>query len=298
MPSPEVTVIIPTLCCAKRSEELVRAIRSVTEQQGVEIIVLVVVNGSLFDPELLGKVSDTKGVKVLSLEVAGISNARFRGRQYVDTPYFLFLDDDDELYPFALHDLLGKFSLSESDVGLVIADAYNDYRSKNYGFYPSCSEIELHPLAALLDENWLIVQSTLFKTEVVPSRIFDIKTNSNECTMIAFNIALENIKIKVLDKVICVIHDKEDSESKTEHFITNEPYVIKWMLTKDVPREIKIKLHRKLAAAFHNNSMYYLKRNVFLAAFVNHVKSMLISAGDSYFLYGRHILNKFISRLF
>lgn len=291
MSTSQVTVIIPTLCAPKRAMELVRAIESVNNQRGVvPAQTLVVVNGHWADPVLLEKVTNLPGVKVLQIAEAGISIARLHGRRKVETPYFLFLDDDDELYPNALEELLATFAASDSDTGLVIADAFNDYRNCKYGFDPSAAAIERDPLSTLLDQNWLIVQSALFKTALAPAHLFDLETKSNECTMIAFNLALEKIKVRVNENALALIHDKPDSESKTEHFITQESDVVKWMLTRDVPPEIKAKLRRKLAATFHNNSTYYLERRLFRKAMLAHVRSLLVPGGDPYFLYGRHIL--------
>ena len=297
MSSAQVTVIIPTLCGSKRAMELIRAIASVHAQEDVVAETLVVVNGDRFEPTLLEKIRNTTGVTVLMLSTPGISNARLNGRKHVKTPYFLFLDDDDEIYPHALKELLGTFGSSSSDIGLVISDAYNDLRCRNYGFHPSAAEIERDPLGTLLWQNWLIVQSALFKTALAPVHLFDIQTASNECTMIAFNLTLENIKVKVNEKVLAVIHDKMDSESKTEHFITQETEVIQWMLVKKVPSKIKMILRRKLAAAFHNNSVYFLERGMFRKALVAHIKSLLITGGDRYALYGRHIFYSFVKSL-
>lgn len=285
-----VTVVIPTLCATKRAMELQRAIASVNAQEDVAVQTLVVVNGQWFEQELLAKVKSTPGVTVLMLAMPGISTARLHGRQHVQTPYFLFLDDDDELYPSALREMLATFQASDRDTGLVVADAYNDYRCSNYGFVPSSQHIERDPMGALLEQNWLIAQAALFKTALAPMHLFDIRTDSNECTMIAFNLALENIKVRVNEKVLALIHDNMDSESKTEHFIVQETKVIRWMLRHHVPSATRARLRRKLAAAFHNNSVYYLQRRMFWKSLVAHLKSMLVPGGDSYALYGRHIV--------
>lgn len=291
-----VTVIIPTLCAPKRAMELVRAIDSVNAQQGeFGVETLVTVNGPWSDPALLAKVSAMPGVQVLQIEAAGISIARLHGRRHVKTPYFLFLDDDDELYPHALEELLATFAKSDPDTALVIADAFNDYRNRRYGFDPSPEAIERDPLSTLLDQNWLIVQSALFKTELAPAHLFDLETRSNECTMIAFNFALAGMKVRVNDKALAIIHDKPDSESKTEHFITQETEVVKWMLAQPVPPAIRAKLRRKLAATHHNNSTYYLQRGMFLKSLRAHIKSLLVPGGDSYFLYTRHVVRGMFS---
>ena len=292
-----VSIVIPTLCATKRAVELVRAIESVHRQVGVPPAqVIVVVNGRWFDPALVERVAGMACVKVFRIVEAGISVARLHGREQVDTPYFLMLDDDDELLPNALEQLLGTFEASDADTGVVVADAYNDLRQGNYGFFPSVEAIERDPLNTLLEQNWLIAQSALFRTALIPPRHFDIRTQSNECTMIAFNVAVDRIKVKVNENVLAIIHDKLDSESKMEHFATQETTVVQWMLTKKVPSDVRSKLRRKLAATFHNNSMYFLRHRRYREAVVAHIRSMLVRGGDPYFLYGRHILNAMLKR--
>lgn len=277
--------------------ELRRSMKSISGQVGVVALTCVVVNGNRVDSELLEEISGLPNVLVLRIDTAGISIARLEGRRSVETPYFLFLDDDDELCPNALGELLSTFNANDSDTGLVIADAYNDYRQSNYGFVPSASAIEQDPLSTLLDQNWFIAQSALFKTELVPEYLFDIHTKSNECTMIAFNLALLNIKIRVNQQVLAIIHDKPDSESKTEHFITEETAVVRWMLSNNaIPIMVRRKLRRKLAACLHNNSIYYLERRRFGKSIWAHFTSLLVPGGARYFLYGRHILRGMVKK--
>jgi glycosyltransferase involved in cell wall biosynthesis len=285
----EVTVVIPTLCGTERSEQLLRAIASIKAQIDVSVAILVVINGNRFDHNLLTKVKNY-GVGILILEKAGISSARLLGRQNITSPYFMFLDDDDELYPYSTKELLQSFNSSNSDIGIVIADAYSCQRQRNFGFVSTPEEIESNPLKALLKENWLIIQSALFKTESVPAFLFDIETTSNECTLLAFRLANHNIKVKVNTKPLAIIHDSPNSESKSEHFITKEPDVIKTIIKMDLPKDITSELKQKLSKSFHNNSTYYLNRGLIFKAIHAHINSLILPGGFKYLLYTRHLL--------
>lgn len=297
MAEAEVTVIIPTLCGAERSMELLRAIASIKSQLDVVVKILIVVNGNRYDEELLKKIISTQGVTVLFLETAGIARARHYGREHVETPYFSFLDDDDELYPYSIREQLLTFNSSDSNTGLVVADAYSVYNNRNFGWVATREEIERNPLSALLKANWLIIQSALFKSSLVPAQLFDIKIQSNECTILAFNLALANVKVRVNEKALSIIHDSAVSESKSENFITKETDAIKYIMAMDLPSDIRSGLKYKLSSAFHNNSVYYLRKNFILKSFSSHLRSLFLPSGMRYLAYTRHILFGWIERL-
>lgn len=297
MSEAEVTVIIPTLCGTVRSNELLRAIASIKSQLDVVVDILVVVNGNKYDDELLKIIIGIQGVTVLLLEAAGIAGARYYGRKNVLTPYFSFLDDDDELYPYSIREQLLTFNSSDSNTGLVIADAYSVYNNCNFGWVATPEEIEQDPLSALLKSNWLIIQSALFKSSQVPVRLFDIKTRSNECTVLAFALSLANVKVRVNDKALSIIHDSAVSESKSEYFITKETDAIKCIMAMNLPGNIRAGLKYKLSSAFHNNSVYYLRRSLIFKSLASHFRSLFLPGGMRYIAYTRHILFEWIKRL-
>ena len=254
--------------------------------------VLVVVNGQSFDNNLLHHIRSIKCVRVLMVKEAGIANARLQGRLNVSAPHFLMLDDDDELLPNAVGDMLAAFRSAPEGTGLVLADSYNTGRRGKYGFVPSPSAIEDNPLDALTRQNWLILQSTLFRTVTVPPEVFKVETLSNECTLIAYKICVAGIGVKVLDSVVATVHFSPNlpSESKTEHFITQEPIAIKQLLALDLPIHIKNRLNMKLGAAHHYNAEYFLRQRKFRHAWRSHLASLITTGGLRYNAFTRYLL--------
>ena len=288
----DVTVVIPTMCGGERAVEIQRAISSAKNQTKVTVDILIVVNGIRYDATLLQQIRTMDYVRVIQLDAPGISNARHHGRLYVQAPYFLMPDGDDELEPHALATMIEIFRRSPDSVGLVLADAHNTGYCSTYGFKPSPAEIERDPLSALIEQNWLILQSTLFKTQRVASELFDVDTRSNECTFIAFKICLAAVKVRVQEGTVAIIHNNagKPSESKSDHFIIEEPQTIQQLLNMPVPRHIKKKLKAKLSRAHHAISAYYLRKGHIWQATKSHCLSLFLPGGQKNLLYTRHLI--------
>lgn len=89
----EVTVVIPT---HNRTALLRRTLRSVLAQEGVELTVLVVDDGSVDGTEASVRALDDPRVTLLRHPVArGVSAARNTGLAHATTPWVAFVDDDD-----------------------------------------------------------------------------------------------------------------------------------------------------------------------------------------------------------
>lgn len=297
MSNEQVTVIIPTLCNRERSFELNRAIESVRKQQNINVAIIVVVNGNKADLSLLATIKGLRDVVVLQIEQPNVSIARYTGLLHSSTPYFLFLDDDDELYPNAIERMLAKFNSSEHEIGLVISDAYNEGYNRNIGFISDPAIIESCPLEALVTENWLVIQATLFKRAIVPDNLFDLEAKYNECTLLAFKIALSNIKISILNEPLVRIHNTPNSASKSNDFLVSDIEIINFILSMNLPDLIRKKMRRKLANAYHNISVYYLDNNKIMPSFITHLQSLIYPGGRQYLSYTRHIFLKAIKLL-
>ena len=99
--APLCTVIIPTLAAAERHSLLLRAIESTRRNQSPPLV-LVVINGSRRSPEVIADLRARSGLRVLQLDQASLPAAIEAGRHAVATPFFSFVDDDDEYLPEAV----------------------------------------------------------------------------------------------------------------------------------------------------------------------------------------------------
>ena len=100
MSDPEVSVIVPT---RNRSQRLAVALRSALEQEGVDLEVVVVDDGSTDDTqELVARIDDPRISYVHRDDPGGVSLARNVGIQQARGRWIAFLDDDDVWAPTKL----------------------------------------------------------------------------------------------------------------------------------------------------------------------------------------------------
>ena len=113
---PEVSVIVPTY---NRAHTLGDSLRSLLGQEGVDLEVIVVDDGSTDDtPALVAAIGDPR-LRVLTGTHAGIAAARNRGLAAARAPYVAFHDSDDLALPNRLAVPVG-YLREHPDVALVI----------------------------------------------------------------------------------------------------------------------------------------------------------------------------------
>jgi glycosyltransferase involved in cell wall biosynthesis len=112
-PAPLVSVVIPT---HNRWRRLPRALRTALGQEGVDLEVVVVDDGSTDNsPAVLRSVRDPR-VRVLRNETSrGVAAARNRGIQAADGEWIAFLDDDDLWSPQKLRLQLERAAATRAD---------------------------------------------------------------------------------------------------------------------------------------------------------------------------------------
>ncbi|HEY6472778.1 MAG TPA: glycosyltransferase family 2 protein, partial [Acidimicrobiales bacterium] len=98
---PRIDVVVPT---RNRAGLAVGAVRNALQQTGVDVRVIVVVDGT--EDETAHVVRDLEDDRVSVLEhegQSGLSAARNDGIAHGDSPWIAFLDDDDRWAPDKLH---------------------------------------------------------------------------------------------------------------------------------------------------------------------------------------------------
>lgn len=281
-----ITVIIPTL--AQRPMELERAIASVTSQHGVEAIPMVVVNGDRYDQDLLARLRLMPSILCHQIDIAGVSNARFVGRQKVETPYFAFLDDDDELLPGSLESRLDALVRADADV--VVTNGYREIDGNRRVIFSRFDDYANDPAVALLEENWLASAGGLFRTATVGEYLLDGLPDFLEMTLLAFLLA-QNHTIIRLDRPTFIIHaDAANQASQSFRYYAEVPRVLQQMASLTSRRDLRSRLRRRQAAAWHEASERALESGRTLAAWKYHLKSLATGDGLRYLLYTRHII--------
>lgn len=281
-----VTVIIPTL--ANRPEELERALQSIISQRDIDATPLVVVNGRRYDPDLVNRLRQRPGIRFHQIETASVSRARFEGRRQVETTYFAFLDDDDELLPEALSLRYNAFADHKSDV--VVTNGYRQKGQKREVIFPKFGHDLNDPARGLLEENWLASAGGLFRTETVNDHHFEGLPDFLEMTFLAFKMA-HHLTITRLDIPTFVIHaGAADQASASWRYYQEVPKILRQMQELTPRGDLRVRLRQKQAAALHEASVKALQNKDKLSAWKYHLRSLTTGNGLRYFPYTRHIV--------
>lgn len=285
-PMETVSVIIPTTCAPQRKELLKRAIKSVLEQQGVSIELIIAVNGKIFDPDYLQTLRADNRLKVTYLETPGAPLACKHGRSLVSSTYFGFLDDDDEYLPDAL---ATKVKLISQDASLDMITT-NGYAGRDNSLaYEHVEHINSDPLTALADHNWVASCGGLYRSASIDEQYFADLPPYIEWTMLAFRILLANKRVKFFNVPTFRINDTPDSLSKSDSYRTSTVYVIETLLKLPLPWHVRSRLRRRLLAARHELSVYNLQRGNRINAWKLHILSMAGLSGMKYASYTRRL---------
>lgn len=286
-PAPLVTVIIPTLCSANRAESLKRGLRSIFDNQcstEAAVCVLVVVNGSSVDEPTFAFLQKQERVKILRLNQPGVAKAQRVGRNAVDTRYFCFLDDDDELVS---HSLAWRIEALERnrDIDVLVADGY---RNENGVDLPcnSLPGLDEDPHECLLRANWLASCAALFRTASVRASLWDGVSDYYEFTIIAHALALES-KIQFDARFGYRIHFTPGSASQSTAFRVAEISALEKILAMPLPKKIRRGVEAKLGNAHHIEADQLLRSGTRTAAWRHHQRSLVCPDGHRFVLYTR-----------
>jgi glycosyltransferase involved in cell wall biosynthesis len=190
---PKVSIVIPTSAERSRRSMLDRAIGTAYEQAcAVEIIV--VVNGNRVDRQALADIeADERVARVMRLDEGNVSAARYAGLEAATGDYFGFLDDDDELLPNAMSTRLALF---RPDRDVVSTNGYVVEAGKPDAIFVP---LELDPNAGLdtsvLEFNWFLSFSSLFRTASVPRSLFDVRLRYFEWSYLFFKLLDAGVRI-------------------------------------------------------------------------------------------------------
>ena len=283
-----ISVIIPTLAEAKRHASLLRAIDSILSQEGVHAIPIVVVNGNRFDPSLVEQLEKLEGIKLHMEATSGLVNAHVVGRSLVETPYFSFLDDDDEYLSHALRIRLDVMRLSDQ-VDLVVSNGYRfDGEMRSISAH-KLEDAKRDPFLALLDNNWLTSCGGLYRAKKIDVHFFEDAPEYAEWTYLAFKIAISH-EVAFVDNPSYVINDTDGSVSKSTNYNSALADVMARILALPLPSHIRPKVRRKYGSALHDLSSNCLQTSERKKALKCHLKSLCQPGGLRFFLYTRKFL--------
>jgi glycosyltransferase involved in cell wall biosynthesis len=284
-----VTVIVPTVASRARGASLQRAIESIRSQQGVPAVALVVANGPHCDWEILGAAKALDRVRVVYQPEPGLPGALRAGRALVDTPFFAFLDDDDELLPNAL---ACRLAALQADPSASLAVTAGDFVSDDGTRVrtPDIASVRVDPVSALIQGNWLASAAGLYRTEQVGEDVFARIPAYLEWTYVAVRLALRN-RVAFVEEPTFVCHTgSPDSLSASKSYLRAQPDALRRIMELKPPRAFASALRCKYAAAWHNLSNSELREGNYWLAWRYHFATIARFSGLRYLSYTRHLI--------
>lgn len=293
-----VTVIIPTLCEAKRAAGLERAILSIQNSSHTSVKILLVINGQYFDHKLVASLKNRTDIKVLQIAEGSAPLAHSVGRQAVTTELFSFLDDDDELLPNALDIRIKKLD-NNKNADVIVCNGYKHINSKDMPVYTDIESVPKEPLKSLYRENWLSSCNSMFRTSSIKLGYFDDPHPYMEWTWLAYKLCMNNITVIVANDMTFRCYDTPDSLSKSSTFMESRVTLYQRMLAMNPPTDIRNIIKNKKTNAWHDISEHELTAGRRFAATRAHLFSLTSHiSGIKYLPYSRHIIFNYIKNIY
>lgn len=283
-----VTVIIPTTCERVRWSSLERAIVGILAQEGVAARVIAVVNGNRYDPDCFEALKRKDGVTVLYRSTGSAPLAQAAGRDAVETPYFAFLDDDDEYLPGALATRLAPLH-ADPALDFVVANGYRARNGRDELAIGDSSAIVADPLAALCERNWMASCAGLFRTRTVTADYFADPAPYMEWTYLAFRLTA-SLRMRWLDAPTYRINDSPVSLSKSDAYLRSELEILQRVLALPLPPQARRAVRRKLGRACHVFAEKSRRQGSHAQAWRFHLDSLSKPGGWRYLTYSRKLV--------
>ena len=220
--TPALTIVIPTVCSEARANSLLRAIESARSSSKEPLIVLVVANGPQVSDGLYAGIEKLPDVTCLRLPDGSLPLALLAGRSHVNTEFFSFLDDDDELLPGS-SDARLEVLREDPTADVSVLNGYREIAGSLTLMNPNMQGIDDAPLKMILKRNWFASCSSVFRTATVGVEMFEAPQAYAEWTWLALRLSLMNRKFVAIDSPGYVVHDTPLSLSKSRRYV--ESYV-------------------------------------------------------------------------
>lgn len=289
-PEADITVIIPTIGDERRRETIWRTIESAGPRSGARTRVLVVVNGKRFSQQLLDDLRASPDADCLYIEQGSLPMALRAGREAVRSPYFAFIDDDDEFLPGGLGRRLDVLQ-SRPDAAFIISQGWfhTDGRDEPQTNL-NAAAIHPDPLGCLLRENWLATSASgLYRSERVGAEDFREMPSYLEWTYLGFRLASRHPFV-FIDEPTYRRYDVPGSLSKSLNFRKGMVDAIGRILELPLPPATLDALHVKLTHATHDLSVLALESGDRREAWRQHLRTLSQRGGLRFLGYTRHLL--------
>lgn len=285
---PSISVIIPTTCERARWASLERAIAGILAQDGVAAQVIVVVNGKRYDPECFEALKRKQGVTVLYRSVGSAPLAQTAGRAAVETPFFAFLDDDDDYLPGALATRVAPL-LADRALDFVVTNGYRARGGVDEIAIADSGAIAADPLGALCQQNWMASCAGLFRSSTVGSTYFEDPAPYMEWTYLAFRLTIR-LTMRWIDQPTYRINDSPVSLSKSDVYLRSELDILRRILALPLPAPVRRAVRHKIGRTCHAFAERSRAQDQRAEAWRFHLGSLAQPGGWRYLLYSRKLV--------
>ena len=279
-----ISVIIPTRLDHARHAALHRALSSIRAQQGVPARIIIVANGPQIDRPLMAALATQADVQMLHLPAPGLKAAQLAGRDAVTTPFFCFLDDDDEYLPGALTSRIAPM-LADPSIDAVVG---RGFRIEEGQQRPSGRASDADPLDELTRHNWLTSCGAVYRSARVGREFFIRMPRYFEWTWLAFDLCLTR-RLHFIDHRGHLIHDTPGSLSKSTAYHRSHSSSVARLLTLDLPQRIRQQLRIQQGRALHDLAEHYRQQRAWRPAWGAHLKSLMQPQGFRFAAYTRKL---------
>lgn len=285
-----ITVIVPTTGESERRHYLQRSIDSIFSQAGVDVRVLVVVNGGQWDEPLLSELETNPRIELVRLPEKSLPVALRIGRRYVKTPYFSELDDDDLLLPGGLQ-ALAIALLKNPSADVAVGNGYVRWEgTDDVPVITDFNALRADPLRALLDKLWLYPGGAIFRTQSVTEKEFSRIVTYYEWTSLAASLCLTHRFTFVPTSVFVHHRGHPSSMDLSREALFGRIGALQAIIALPLPSDIRRGFRGKLGGQFHHCSAACLKEGRILHALAYHLASLTYPRGWRYFCYSRRLI--------
>lgn len=285
----EVSIVVPTAASETRAMQIRRCIASIRLSSIRPVEIIAVANGKYIDADILEWLRSQRDVTVLTDEMPSAPNAVRRGREIVRTPFFSFIDDDDEYLPGSTDRKLDALKQSPT-ADFLVANGYRNSADGEQPLYRDLRYLVKNPLHALFEQNWLASCNALFRSSSVGPEYFSDFHPYAEWTWLAYRLAAAGKHPAVLDHPCCRVNETQGSLSQSAVYQDAYLSLFERMLELAPDRPTRRLIRQKMGGALHEVSTRALVNRDYLPAIGAHVRSLFLPGGWRYVSYSRRLV--------
>lgn len=274
-----------------RRHSLLRAIKSVHDASSDLVRILVIVNGTRRSLDLVDSLKSLPGITMHSLDTGSLPLACLYGRRLVETPYYCFLDDDDEYLPGAI-DLRLQALRASPDLDLVVSNGFRCIANNDHLCFEDLNSVSSAPFESLFRENWLASCGAMFRTEKVGVDYFENPHAYLEWTWLAFRLCMECKQVGVINAPTFRIHDTPGSASKSPEYSKATFALYLRMLASNPPKQIAMVVRARIGRLLHGEADLLRSQGKIMEAWCSHLRSLTYPGGWRYLPFSRYLFSK------